>query len=116
MPRVKLERNIAKARNLRANMSLPEVLLWRELRRQSEIKFRRQHPIGPYILDFYCTQAKICVEIDGIAHEMGGRPQRDARRDEWLQEQGIEVVRIAASDVLASPEDMADALVRYCQR
>ncbi|ASP29840.1 hypothetical protein CHH26_06050 [Qipengyuania flava] len=96
-------------------MSLPEVLLWRELRRQSEVRFRRQHPIGHYVLDFYCASAKVCVEIDGIAHEMGDRPQRDAARDAWLDERGIEVVRIPASDVLKSPTEVAEALVCHCR-
>ncbi|MBX7500188.1 endonuclease domain-containing protein [Qipengyuania sp. YG27] len=97
-------------------MSLPEVLLWRELRRQSEVKFRRQHPIGRYVLDFYCASAKICVEIDGIAHEMGDRARRDAARDEWLGDRGIEVLRIPASDVLKSPSEIVEALMRTCRR
>ena len=116
MPRPKQQRNVSRARKLRAAMSLPEVLLWRELRRQSEVRFRRQHPIGHYVLDFYCACAKVCVEIDGIAHEMGDRPQRDATRDAWLEERGIEVVRIPASDVLKSPMEVAEALVCHCRR
>lgn len=116
MPRPKRQGNVSKARELRAAMSLLEVLLWRELRQQGEIKFRRQHPIGLYVLDFYCASAKVCVEIDGIAHEMGDRPRRDAARDEWLGERGIEVLRIPASDVLNSPNEAAGALVRYCRR
>jgi len=114
MPRTKQPRNIKKARTLRANMSLPEVLLWRELRKQSVVKFRRQHPLSDYVLDFYCTKEKICIEIDGIAHDMGDRPERDAKRDAWLPSQGVEVLRIAAVEVLKSPEDVADQLVRYC--
>ena len=97
-------------------MSLPEVLLWEQLRQQSEVKFRRQHPLGPYILDFYCAKAKLCVEIDGIAHDMGRRPERDTMRDAWLREQGIEVVRMRASEVLADPNAVAESLVRYCRR
>ena len=116
MPRKKKERNVAKARTLRATMSLPEVLLWRELRRQTEVKFRRQHPLGLYVLDFYCASANLCIEIDGIAHDTGDRPERDARRDEWLREQGIEVMRILAADVLKSPIETAEALIRRCRR
>lgn len=114
MPRVKQERNVAKARALRASMSLPEVLLWQELRQQDEVKFRRQHPIGRYVLDFYCTKAKVCVEIDGIAHEMAGCPTRDDERDAWLRGYGIEVVRIPACEVLRSAPDVAESLIRYC--
>jgi very-short-patch-repair endonuclease len=64
--------SVAKARKLRREMSLPEVLLWRVLRaRPQGIKFRRQHASGPYILDFYCSDARLAVEIDGHAHEHG---------------------------------------------
>jgi len=96
-------------------MSLPEVLLWQHLKREPEgIKFRRQHSIGPYCLDFYVAKLKLAIEIDGIAHDMGDRPERDEVRDAYLRAEGIEVVRIPATDVLKSPEDVAEMLVRYC--
>ena len=86
-------------------MSLPEVLLWTELRkRPSGLKFRRQHPAGPYVLDFFCAARRLAVEVDGEAHGRGDRPTRDAVRDAWLREQGVRVLRIAARDVLS---DMA---------
>ena len=116
MPRYKQNRNVQAARNLRANMSLSEVLLWRELRQQSAVKFRRQHPLGSYILDFYCAAAKVCVEIDGQRHDFDEQPERDIARDKWLRDQGIEVIRIPAVEVLRSPSEIADALVRHCQR
>jgi very-short-patch-repair endonuclease len=97
-------------------MSLPEVLLWSELRQQTEVKFRRQHPLGPYILDFYCPKAKVGIEIEGIAHDMGSRPEHDAMRVAWLAEQGVDVIRLPASEVLKSPKDVAEALVRHCRR
>jgi len=53
------------------------------------VKIRRQHPIGPYVVDFYCAGAKLAVEIDGIAHDMDDGPEHDAKRDEFLREQGI---------------------------
>ena len=115
MPRPKKRRKIAKARQLRRQMSLPEVLLRQELRRQSEFRFRRQHPLGPYVLDFYCASVKLCVEIDGIAHDLGGNPARDTTRDEWLREQEVKVLRIPASDVLQSPTNTAEAVLSYCR-
>ena len=97
-------------------MSLPEVLLWQLLRHEPEgVKFRRQHPIGDYCLDFYVAKLKLAIEIDGAAHDMGGRPERDVKRDTFLRDQGMEVVRIPAADVLRSPEDVAEMLVRYCR-
>nr|WP_324255282.1 DUF559 domain-containing protein [Sphingomonas sp. PL-96] len=57
------------ARKFRREMSLPEVLLWRELRaRPAGLRFRRQHPAGPYVLDFFCSAQRLAVEVDGDAH------------------------------------------------
>jgi very-short-patch-repair endonuclease len=62
--------------------------------------FRRQHPIGPYVLDFYCATARLAIEIDGASHEFGDRPERDERRHVWLKQHGIaeiadSIVRLA---------------------
>lgn len=96
--------------------SLPEGLLWRALRgKASGLKFRRQHPVGRYVLDFYCAAAKCGFEIDGIAHDMGNRPQGDLARDAWLCQQGIRIVRIAATEVLSDPIGVADAMARMCR-
>lgn len=117
LPRPKQPRNIPLARKLRAQPSLPETLLWRHLRlHPDDVKIRRQHPIGDWVLDFYCAAAKVAFEIDGIAHDMGDRPERDRARDEALKALGIEVVRIPAADVLRSSEAVAEAIVRYCKR
>ncbi len=117
MPRKRIPRDLQKARELRDNLSLPEALLWRLLKGSPDgVHIRNQHPIGPYVLDFYCAKAKVAFEIDGRAHDMGDRPDRDAKRDAWLRDQGIEVVRISASEVLKSPEDVAESVVRYCTR
>jgi very-short-patch-repair endonuclease len=93
------------ARKLRREMSLPEVLLWEHLRAAKQgMKFRRQHPIGPYIADFYCSAAKLVIEIDGEAHDRGDRPERDIVRDTTMRNAGYEVLRIAAADVLKDME------------
>ena len=117
LPRQRIERNVLNARHLRAKLSLPEALLWRLLKGSPEdVHFRSQHPIGRYVPDFYCAKAKVAIEIDGIVHDMGDRPEHDAERDAWLRGAGIEVVRVAASEVLKSPETVAESIVRYCQR
>jgi very-short-patch-repair endonuclease len=69
-----------RARVLRSTLSLPEKLLWVRLRRREPglPRFRRQHPIGPFVLDFYCSDARLDIEIDGQSHGMGDRPERDA--------------------------------------
>jgi very-short-patch-repair endonuclease len=105
---------IAAARRLRRNLSAPEAMLWSRLRNRTPgmPTFRRQHPIGPYVLDFYCAKAQLAVEIDGMAHEVGDRPQRDQRRDAFLEARGMAIVRIPAANVLAGLDDAADGIVR----
>src|SRR4051794_34797093 len=88
---------VARARTLRRTMTRPEARLWQVLRTRPEgLKFRRQHPIGPYVLDFYCPSSKLAIEVDGETHGMGGNPARDAARDSWLREQGLRTCRIPA--------------------
>jgi len=96
-------------------MSPPEVLLWTHLRGKSldGLKFRRQHPVGRYVLDFYCPEARVAVEIDGEGHAHAGQGERDERRDDWLRAQGIEVLRIAAADVMRDVADVADGILRF---
>jgi ATP-dependent DNA helicase RecQ len=105
---------VDRARDLRANMSPPEVLLWTHLRGRAlgGLKFRRQHPIGRYVLDFYCPEARLVIEVDGEGHLHADQPARDERRDAWLQEQGLEVLRIRAADVMADVVDVADGILR----
>jgi very-short-patch-repair endonuclease len=110
------KRTVERARALRRVLSLPEVLLWRALRdRPGGWKFRRQHPAGPYVLDFYCSDARLAVEIDGIAHDMGDRSERDAVRDAWLATNGVVVLRIPAADVLRDADEMVQRIVSACQ-
>lgn len=111
----KSQHNYQAARKLRAEMTLPEVLLWRELRRHAAgLRFRRQHPVGPYVIDFYCAKAKLGIEVDGIAHDMGDRPARDERRTAFIAAQGIELLRLPASEILASVTDSAVAIASAC--
>ena len=89
-------------------------MLWSRLRdRQlNGLKFRRQHPMEPYVLDFYCAELRLALEIDGYVHPMGDRAEKDRRRDDWLKGQGVEVIRINASAVLKSIDDVMDHLSR----
>ena len=103
---------IQRARELRRALTLPEVILWQALRgrRLDGIRFRRQHPVGPYILDFYCEEAKLAVEVDGSGHEHPDQGRHDDRRTEWLNRQGIAVMRMAARDVLGNLEGVLTRL------
>ena len=106
-------RTILRARRQRREMSKPEVMLWQQLRGNPQgLRFRRQHPIGPFVLDFYCASVNLAIEVDGIVHDMGVQPEFDEKRGKWLADQGIEVLGIPAIDVLRKPVEIADALVR----
>jgi very-short-patch-repair endonuclease len=99
------------ARKLRRSMSLPEVLLWRELRKRPDcLQFRRQHPAGAYVLDFFCATANLAIEIDGEAHNRGDHPDRDFARDDWLKRQEIQVMRVPAYEVLENLDGVLQAI------
>ena len=105
---------MANARQLRRQLSLPEMLLWRLLRlSRRELRFRKQHAIGPYVADFYCPPAKTVIEIDGSTHDYS--VEADAERDAYMKSLGLNVIRIAAADVLANPEAVADGIYRLCE-
>jgi very-short-patch-repair endonuclease len=107
----KPSQTVRRAKRLRREMTPPEVYLWQHFRQRADgIKIRRQHPFGPYILDFYCPQAKLAIEVDGIAHDMGDNPERDVRRDTYMAAHGIETVRIAAANVMQNSAAVAESV------
>lgn len=83
------------ARRLRRNQTDEEKDLWRALRagRFAGFKFRRQHPVGEYILDFYCPAAKLSIELDGFQHGQPAQHQYDTERERFLASEGIEELR-----------------------
>jgi very-short-patch-repair endonuclease len=101
-----------RAKALRRRMDLPEVVLWAALRgRQLDgLKFRRQHPLGPYVLDFYCHEAKLAVEVDGYSHDVEDRPRRDAIRDAFVAERGVRTLRVLAVDVLKNLDSVVSTI------
>ena len=106
------EKTVGRARQLRRKMTLPEVVLWQALRkgRVAGLRFRRQHPIGPYILDFYCASARLGLEVDGFAHDTAAQAKHDQRRAAWLWEHGVRLLRIQAGAVLRD-ERLEEVLV-----
>jgi very-short-patch-repair endonuclease len=100
-----------RARALRRRMSLPEVILWQAVRRNRlGVRFRRQHPEGPWILDLYCHACRLAVEIDGVCHEDPARLARDRRRAVWLESRGISTFRIPAREVLENLDGVLQGL------
>ena len=108
-------RPVAAARRLRRDATMPERLLWGALRdgRLGGLRFRRQHPIGTYIADFYCHSARLIVEIDGMSH--ADRAAADRRRTKYLESMGHCVVRFTNDDVLTDIDAVAEAIIRAVQ-
>ncbi len=103
------------AKRERRSGNLPEVLVWRELRkRPNGHKFRRQHPLGNVVLDFVCLERRMAIEIDGEAHNRGDRRERDARREAFLASLGFHLLRVPAKDVLTQLDDVIAAIAAAC--
>ena len=97
------------ARKNRREMTLPQVLLWQRLKGdKAGVAFRKQHPIGPYIVDFYCSTGRLVVEVDGERH--ANQQADDAERDRFLRENGYQVLRVNAADVLKDADGTANAI------
>lgn len=101
-----------RAKALRKQLSLPEVLLWTALKeRPGGFKFRSQHGAGPYVADFYCHEARLIIEVDGENHGFGDRPERDRVRDGWFDARGLDVMRIPAREVLRDRDSVVRGIV-----
>ena len=90
-----------------------EATLWRALRlRALGYKFRRQHPIDRFVVDFYCAQAKLCVELDGASHQEPAQKECDAARTAYLEEAGYTVIRFTNDDVRYSLRAVVDEIIK----
>ena len=106
-----------KRKTLRNNSTVAESLLWRVLRNRlcGGWKFRRQQGLGPYILDFYCPELRLCIELDGSSHDY--RYEHDEERTTYLSLQGISVLRYKNEQVYTNPQLVADDIVgKYGRR
>ena len=92
------------ARRMRQVMTPAEVRLWLRLKRRDleGIRFRRQAPLGSYIVDFFCPERKLVVELDGDHHGHDANVAADAKRTQWLERQGHLVLRFANADVMSN--------------
>ena len=105
-------RTVRRARMLRREMTPPEIALWCELRqRPGGLKFRRQHPAGPYVIDFYCAAARLAIEVDGAFHDRGDQPVRDDQRDRWLSANGVATLSVAAVLIRREMADLVAGIV-----
>lgn len=106
-----------RSKMLRREMTPPERKLWTALRNnQTGFAFRRQHPIGRYIADFYSRDAQLVVEVDGVlAHSSEEALAHDQARDAYLRELGLEVLRVPAREVLSNLEGVYETIRHACQ-
>ena len=103
---------LARARELRHPTTPAEQKLWKHLRdrRLGGAKFRRQHPVGRFIVDFYCADCRLVIEIDGDSH--AGQADYDAARTAWLREQGYTVIRFTNREVDQQIDALLEAIAR----
>ncbi len=107
--------NPALARRLRAESSEPERVLWSALRdrRLAGFKFRRQAPIGPYVVDFYCAATGVVVEVDGSHH--AERSEEDDARTAWLERSGCRIFRCPTPAILGDRQAVLDEIADLCR-
>jgi very-short-patch-repair endonuclease len=101
---------IPKARALRADMPEPERRIWFQCLKQLPVRFRRQRPFGPYIVDFYCAPLRLVVEIDGDSHGSDESAAYDWERSSYLEGLGLRVVRFSNRDVMTNIEGVFERL------
>jgi very-short-patch-repair endonuclease len=100
--------SLSRARDLRKNATDAETVLWRRLRRRGldGFKFRRQEPVGAYIVDFLCSEARLVVELDGGGHDAEDQRRYDVRRTDVLEQFGLRVLRFWNNDVHRNIEEV----------
>jgi len=104
---------LKRARELRQRQTPAEQILWQYLRNAQldGIKFRRQHPIGRFIVDFYCAQTRLVIEIDGDSH--ADQVEYDQMRTNWLESQGYQVIRFTNCEVMEHPVDVMEDILEH---
>ncbi|WP_421786329.1 endonuclease domain-containing protein [Hyphobacterium sp.] len=100
------------AKDLRRRMTNAETILWSRLRRGGleGFKFRRQHPVGPYIADFACIELRLIIEIDGATHASTHEIAKDAKRTQFLESKGWFVYRATNPDIYENLDGVLDGI------
>ncbi|MCC2671116.1 MAG: hypothetical protein K0Q72_3587 [Armatimonadetes bacterium] len=106
-------RSVELAREFRKEPTCAENLLWQRIRgeRLAGLRFRRQHPLGGAIADFYLAEARLVIEVDGEVHNYPEIRERDQARDEWMKEHGLTVLRITNQQVLTDLETVLNEIL-----
>jgi very-short-patch-repair endonuclease len=109
---LKQPRPVSLIRELRRNQTDAEIILWARIRnsRFEGLKFRRQHPVGNYIVDFANLDAKLIIEVDGGQHNESGMIEEDKQRTKWLESKGFKVLRFWNSDVFENLDGVLEKI------
>jgi very-short-patch-repair endonuclease len=109
-----MRKTIIHARKLRKTMTDAERKLWHILRRRylENFRFRKQAPLGPYVIDFLCHETRLIIEIDGGQH--ADQVEYDNQRTHWLEKQGYRVLRFWNNEVLTNLNGVAEVILREC--
>jgi very-short-patch-repair endonuclease len=109
---------VVAARDLRQKETEAEDILWESLRgkRLNGVKFRRQHPIGRFVLDFFCVQYQLAIELDGAIHDLPEQAANDAERTAFLEEQGIQVLRFRNEDIFDNLPQVLRKIIEITSR
>lgn len=106
---------ITKARHLRKENTNAEKILWKELRgNKLGVKWRRQHPIDMYVLDFYSPQVNLCIELDGSPHNIKEIKEYDAIREQYLKNKNIKIIRFWNGEVEKDSVKVLEKIRRHC--
>ena len=112
-----MTRDRERSRQLRRFPTEAEACLWRRLRRRAfkGLKFRRQLPLGKYIVDFVCLEKRLIIELDGGQHNAEAQRPYDRLRDQWLRSQGFQILRYGNNEVFDEWEAIAEAVWKAAQ-
>jgi very-short-patch-repair endonuclease len=105
------ERADRTARRLRRDLTFAEKPFWKALRQVEGFHFRRQVPMGRYVVDFVCHRSRLIVEVDGGIHDLDAVAARDNERDAWLADRGYQVIRFTNSQAIAATEATVEAIL-----
>ncbi len=102
-------------KNLRNNMPDAEIVLWSKLKGKqlNGKKFRRQYGIGTFIVDFYCSELKLAIEVDGDSHFIGDKPKLDKERQSFIESEGVRVLRFTNNEIYKNLDGVLRTIEKF---
>ncbi len=101
-------------KKLRNNLELPEIILWQQMKGSKlGVKFRRQHGVGKYSLDFYCPELRLGIELDGSSHDNDQSFKYDKDREDFITKQNIKIIRFQNKDILNNLNGVVEEIKKY---